>query len=379
MRKLISQKYRALWIGLGLTGALGATALWLPRIHESDDLLPRTPAASSASTPLGRSALEKKLLTEIRWVLKKCLLRSGAIAVSPTKESINPYFSNLFVYAMLRTTREHDATAVRWFRWYFDHLNRPDRHGIPGTIDDYRVNWLGKETPTGDADSTDSYAATLLLAVGEYLVQTRDRAFLETHFADLQLVAKAALATQKASGLTEAKPDYAIAYTMDNVEVWAGLKRWADALAALGYASEAAQAQSKAARIQRAIEKHLWNAKTGTYVTHFGAAPEPWTKLYPHASASLWTLVFGLPEALPRASLMWKAFQPIQPRWVDGSADSFAWAAIASAAIRAGDAAAAERWNERVERRNRWVRSWPWHVGESAGVMLYRLAQLEAL
>ncbi len=81
-------------------------------------------------------------------------------------------------------------------------------------------------------------------------------------------------------------------------------------------------------------------------------------------------MVFGLPEAETRKNELWASFKAnLSGPWIEGRADQFVWSMLAFAGARAGDRNTLDAWEARL--RLRGSRDWPWHVGESAGYLLY--------
>src|SRR5438309_8811545 len=108
--------------------------------------------------------------------------------------------------------------------------------GLACTIYDFKVSG-STETPTNDADSTDSYAATFLSLAWAYW-KTGDpnaRAYIQTLKYPLDCIGGVIVQTKQPNGLTWAKPDYQIQYLMDNCEVYRGLRDLANIFGASDY------------------------------------------------------------------------------------------------------------------------------------------------
>src|SRR5208337_3394273 len=148
-------------------------------------------------------------------------LSDGAILY--TSAEIVPYYSNLAAIGLAKTPA-HYPQVKAWMEWYMRHLNYPDKWGLYCTVYDYNVSGT-TETPTNDADSTDSYAATFVSLAWAYW-QTGDadaQAYIKTLRHQLDCIGGVMVQTQQSNGLTWAKPDYQIQYLMDNCEVHKGL------------------------------------------------------------------------------------------------------------------------------------------------------------
>lgn len=180
--------------------------------------------------------------------IASCLVSSGAIIMGQNMlytfqgtphYKICPYFSNLAAIALLDNPILSNLAIVKnWMIWVFNHLN-PD-----GSIYDYYVDEMsgGTEHPSIDAypsenipdfDSQDSYAATFLTLARKYAeVVPADISWLRGYSYQLELVGNALYSVvddgnhyfnqfgpDNDDGLTVAKLDYQVKYTMNNLEV----------------------------------------------------------------------------------------------------------------------------------------------------------------
>jgi hypothetical protein len=129
-----------------------------------------------------------------------------------------PYYSNLAAIGVVRTGNPvYYAKVKAWMQWYVAHLNYPDKWGLSCTVYDYSVSGT-TETPTNDADSTDSYAATFVSLAWAYW-QTGDATaqnYIKTLKYQLDCIGGVMVQTQQRNGLTWAKPNYQVQYLMDN-------------------------------------------------------------------------------------------------------------------------------------------------------------------
>jgi hypothetical protein len=146
----------------------------------------------------------------------------GALLFTP--DIIEPYFANLAAIGMTKDPNRMPQ-VVSWMKWYVNHLNWPDKWGLYGTMYDYTVS-NGIETPTQQADSTDSYAATFMSLVWNAW-QSGDKSaqsYILGISYQLDVIGGVLIQTQQSDGLTWAKPDYQIKYLMDNCEAYRGLR-----------------------------------------------------------------------------------------------------------------------------------------------------------
>lgn len=168
--------------------------------------------------------------TEARERLRALQLPDGALPLGGGKKLV-PYFSCL---AALGLVAAGETEAARlYLRWHDAH-REPDGTLFDGELTD--TGWRKLTT----RDSTDSYAAVYL----ELAAALKETRFVAPTLAVLRR-------ERQSNGLTVAKPDYPVCYTMDNVEVWRGFR--------------AVEAGADAARTLAAIDKELWDERAQCY------------------------------------------------------------------------------------------------------------------
>jgi hypothetical protein len=325
---------------------------------------------------------------------------SGAIAEStvlgPGKVSLHPYEANIGARAMVAAGPRYLPMVKHYIQWYLSHLNRPDQHGVYGTVYDYDydpVTCVGTYQPdprTGEApkyDSTDAYAGTFLSLVRHYAeANPADSSFLRSQqtTTDLQRIADVIITTGRPNGLTEATPSYPAQYLLDNVEAQRGLQDYVWVVAnVLGDSAAAIRPAVQAAIIRYAIEIRLWQASRtpGMYGWAADQLSPSWVNWYPDAIAQLWP-VWDLLGPSARQSAAWHQFVLRWPTWVD-STPSYGSSGVghdpnsyvAYAAARAGDRAALDDYLSRSE--VNWIdrgRPPPWTVADSGFRALAALA-----
>lgn len=216
----------------------------------------------------------------------------------------NPYFANWGVYGVLlgappRSRSASAEIAKKWILWYTSHLNKD------GTIDDYRGP-AGALKATGKYDSSDAYAATFLAVCYAYHEQTGDAPLLFAHWDRIMRVAEACLLTQQKSGLTHARPDYPVAYLMDNVEVWYGLNAFQRLCRNMRKKQEQRRFAEEADRVFAAIEQWFWSPTEGHYSWALhpnGKRESGLDRWYPHQMGNLLTIAL-LPAEERRTALL---------------------------------------------------------------------------
>jgi len=245
-------------------------------------------------------------------IIRKCQLEDGMIRMKAAGSPVwtVPYCSNFAVMALLAAHAIHpnqpDLRRVeRWLIWYAD-KQEPD-----GTICDREGN-LESYRSQGKRDSTDSYAATFLMAVYRY-----QRAVPGVVRPEIIQAARKVLtaigAVVQSDGLTIAKPDYPVKYLMDNLEVYGGLQEGALFFDATENIQEARKARQLAKAVKGSLQK-FWSEKEQC----FGCAIDlkdnlscdDLSKPYPHGLAQL----FALAHLAPERTILWqrlrKCFSP---------------------------------------------------------------------
>lgn len=224
-----------------------------------------------------------------------------------------PYFANLAVLGLMhgappaRRSQAQDV-AKKWLRWYAAHLN------ADATMDDH-TGTPGALKPTGKYDSSDAYAGTFLSAFGAYMDRTGDGVLFQELFPAAKRIAAASRLTLQKSGLTHARPDYPVAYLMDNVEVWHGLDAYARLCETLGKKAEAKESRLQADALFDAIDRWMWQPQEGVYawaIHPSGKREAGLDKWYPCQMANLMAVAL-LPEGERRNDLMTRLRVRLQP------------------------------------------------------------------
>ena len=320
----------------------------------------RSPASGEPAYPVDRGMIE----AEYGW-LASSQRPDGALAQTPQKNAVVPYFANLSAMVLVA---ENPGLVREYLTWYLAHLNRPDQWGLDGTIYDYTY-YGGIEESTKTYDSADSYAATFLSLVAAYCRTTGDLNFAKDNREKLQMVADVIVGLQDADGLVWASPDGKTKYLMDNAENYRGLSDWADLLAALGDQNSARLYARRAANIKLGIALRLWSPWKKQYAWSLDSSGNrAWVRggvWYPDAVSQLYPLLFGVvPVDGSEARTVWRRFTEAFPRWYElEREDPFPWAIVAYAAARLGEKDSARAYIEQIRKRKD---SAPWFGAESA-------------
>jgi hypothetical protein len=305
-----------------------------------------------------------------RWLATQ-QLSDGAILY--TSSAINPYFSNLAAQGWTKDPTEYGRVEA-WMQWYIAHLNWPDKWSLNGTIYNYTVSGT-VETSTGDADSTDAYAATFLSLAWAYWSTGNPSAqsYIQSVAYYIDIIGQAVIATQQSDGLTWAKPSYPIKYLMDNCTAYGGLQDAASLFAALGGTSKSSYYSQHAAQMKQGI-MGLWLSSEGSWAIYRDNAGNELTPnfatWYPDATSQLFPVLYGVvASSQKRAQTIYSKFNSAWPGWPTlsfNSQDPFPWVTVAAAATQMGDKSRVNRYITTIQ--NRYVATgfpWPWYCLEA--------------
>lgn len=313
---------------------------------------------------------------EADWILTQQRASGAVVTPYPGQPKIVPYFAHLALYGPAAWGLSLPQVQV-YLDWYLSRLERPDRYGVTGTVYDYYLDERGSEVPAYTYDSSDSYAATFLTLVRLYYGTSGDRAWLEDHWPELDLVAGAMLATLQKDNLTLARPDWRVKYLMDNCEVYRGLKDYAWLLAEAGCTGEAEGYEALAGKVRESLEaKMRVNGGYCPAIYRAGLRRRPnWKKWYPDALAQLFPIITGIvsPDG-ETARRLYGNFLRNYPRWYEQTTpENFITTLAVYAAALMDDRWRVRRYVEGLEE-NIIARAhpWPYHAAE-AGILLLAL------
>jgi hypothetical protein len=295
---------------------------------------------------------------------------SGALLYAPTQ--IDPYFANIAAIGMTKDPNRM-AQVTAWINWYITHLNWPDKWGMYGTTYNWNVSSNGTETPSYQADSTDSYAATFLSLVWNAWKtgNSNARTLIAGLSYQLDAIGGVLIQTQQSDGLTWAKPDYQIKYLMDNCEAYRGLRDLALLFQnAFGNTAKATYYNNAANKMQSGILGMWLNGKWAVYKDGIGRLAAPnmgvW---YADATAQLFPVLMGVvPASDTRAKQSYAAFNTAWPNWPTlsyNTKDAFPWCLVGEGAAAMGDNARLATYINSIQKK--YVSSgfpWPFYNAE---------------
>jgi len=253
-----------------------------------------------AFTDFDTSLYSAIIEAEANWLVS-IQTESGAIplVLGMPIANINPYFACFAALGLVEAGR-YDA-VIKYMDWHLSHLNRtPDVNGHVGTIYDWMEDVItGEEAPTKKYDSTDSYAALFLMLADSFIAKSGNTEYFKDKKADIELIYDAMMSTES-YGLTWATPTYKVKYTMDNSEVYAGIKS-AENLMKNFYNDEAKATEygAKGQELREALEEVLWNGDQHRYYQGKGfnaILPTDITQFYPDALCQFYPALFGAIE-----------------------------------------------------------------------------------
>lgn len=303
--------------------------------------------------PANASVSATWIQEQVDFILSK-QVPSGAILGTGTK--ISPYFGNEAAIGLLEAnTPASRAGALAWMEWYLGHLNASATNVPANSVFDYTYDpATHAETSTGDFDSVDSYASTTL-NVAHAAWETGNttlRNYVTANITSYEAIANildyggtagVRIETGDQAGLTIAKPSYAIAFTMDNAEVYSGLNDFAQLESAMGRSTESTYYQGWAVTTQDAIISKLWNPANHNWDWAYANSSDT-NVFYPQATAQLWPAMLGVVSPSDaKAVSAWGQFTASWPNWYsDAAPDAYPWTAVAYAGRIMGEGAEAD-------------------------------------
>lgn len=260
-------------------------------------------------------------------------LESGAFPIyanTSGSESINPYFSDYVAIALLNRPDLYAENVKKYINWHFDHLNDD------GTIYDYYIE-NNVEKPKGTYDSTDSYAATFLMLLEKYCEKTGDINFITKHKSDVISVYNSMISTLY-NGLTYAKKDHPVIYTMDNSEVYAALLESEKLFKLLEESGLANDCLEKSSQLKTELNKQLWN-KNCYFET--GINKEDGTvsnkyllnEYYPSGLAQLFPVIYNAVDTEKKMSVYYDVKRRFDIGSVAYKEDYYCFIALAAASV----------------------------------------------
>ncbi len=230
-----------------------------------------------------------------------------------------------------------------------------------------------------DYDSKDSYAATFLTLARKYAeVVPADTSWLRGYSDQIESIGNALyscvddsshqFSSDNNDGLTVAKTDYQVKYTMDNSEANEGLRDMVWLEQNIDYYHNSFFYQNLLNNNNNGFA-NLWDDTASTYYVAEGSQPANWNTFYPDATCQLWPIWTGvISPSSSRASNLYNTFNSYYPDWQNGKYyDPFPWAAICYVAAVMNDSSRVNSYLSYVqELLNKGQYPANWYNGEAA-------------
>jgi hypothetical protein len=260
--------------------------------------------------------------------LLQCQLPSGTFRISPHSPTINPYFTNL---ALLALVPLGELSAVkRHLDWYLSHVS------ADGFVNDYLLKG-GQEIDTGKADSEDSYHATFFTLLAAYLKESGDIQWFMKNRDVLRRLLSALLSLQQPDGLTWAKRRWKVKYLMDNCEGYKGLADAAFLFGEIGEKEAAQLARDRALACRSGIAA-TYDPVRKSFAVYDRYYPR-WAKWYPDATSQAFPVLYGIiPPQCGEAIQLYDQMTASFPRFdTFHTGDLYPWMIMGEYARRMGD------------------------------------------
>ncbi len=211
-----------------------------------------------------------------------------------------PYTLNLFAIDKLEN-RRNIKHIKNYIEWIFTKLNYPDKHGLTGSIYDFHISQDGEEISSETYDSVDSYSATFLILLNEYVKITGDRNFISGFRTQIEDIAYTIAHLMDKDGLTSAIPQSDVKYLMDNCEVFGGLIAFSELSKLMGWKLEDYY-EDIAIAVRHGIFNYFYNQQNQNFnwaVDDKIVHTSDWNVFYPDAYAQLFPIVYKLVDEQP--------------------------------------------------------------------------------
>jgi hypothetical protein len=287
--------------------SVGARRLFGVALAVALGLAPQVSAAQSSR--------DAQIAAVSDWIATACTGPFGTFRVHPHGKYVSGYFGNIISIGLIAAKTRPDL-ALEWMKYYVGSAH-DSASGVDGVPDDVNIQADGSLKTRGRPDSTDAYGATFMM-VSRAAFESGDpalRDFVLAHKSDVLRIGESSLATQQPNGLTWSRPQYRIAYAIDNMQVYRGMLDGA-ALVQEAFHDTATAARWRAAANKTAhgIATYLWEPATTSYRPyvneHLEGPSADLSQPYPGALAQDMAIVYGLPDLTPQrdASILSRTF-----------------------------------------------------------------------
>lgn len=258
--------------------------------------------------------------SDANWI-KTSILTSGQMAGAiayypdaPGLKQIRPYFANYAAFGLIQATAatgdsQYVNAAWDYLTWYGTHM---DAAGYVHDWDLVNGTWV-----QGGYDSTDSYAATFLMAVRAAYRVSGNTTKLQSLSWPIQVAISIIHSTQQSDGLTWATPAWHMKYAEDAVESYQGLLAGQSLANTLGLTSTSTDAGNFAYALLSGLGT-MWNSSNNTVYwakAEDGTLSAPdWTVLSPDIMAQGWQVSYKTATGT-RASIILSQIDSHMSNW----------------------------------------------------------------
>jgi len=267
-----------------------------------------------------------------------------------------PYFGHVAARGLLKTGVNNHSNVKSWMNWYIAHLDSTGR-----AVNHYYHADGKTDSIVGpnDIDAQDADPALFWMLASEYFSATGDKMFFSRYVKGRLETAEKFIADSltDVDGLSFANLDFAMKYTMDNAELYAGL----NALATIEkevYKDNTRYSlyKTKAEKLQKAIALRLFDPVSGIYKNSANMKTNPTHWYDEGVVATLWPQLCGVetyssPSATRQRDLLSQNFNEKNGKDWTGikfvkdsiPVDTYPWASVGYIFSQAGDTTAGHK------------------------------------
>ena len=277
---------------------------------------------SPTATPVFDPAGINYLPAEVD-AIEQAQLADGAIEPATGSPTLDPYgamygAAGLARFAQLTGNTQAAQDAWAALQWY-----AAAQDPTTGAVPAYTVTNGTLQTPV-ESDSLDATAGVFLVAVDNYWAATSNRSQLTNLQPNIQVAVNAITSLQQPDGLIYDRPDWPVAYLMDNAEAYGGLTAAQHLATTLGDAALATQAANAASALATAWNTSMWDQGGMTngfsYAYNNGIQPTSWSYFSPDSLAQAWAVAYGLATPSHATAIM-NNFTADWTQWDQPAAD----------------------------------------------------------
>lgn len=214
----------------------------------------------------------------------------------PYMDFFEPY--NVCILALNELEHGRMLPEIKnYIKWYFEHLNYPDKHKLTGTIYDYVIR-DGQERATRKYDSIGAYSGVFLHLLDRYVSVTGDTGILKENWKKIEDITYTIVYMQDPKdSLMRVLPTTDQKKLADNCEAYGGIRAYNQLRRHLGmgrskfYASKEEEFKNAILGLYRSsYNSFIWMIEDGR------SRASNWDTFYPDAYVQLLPVYYGLLE-----------------------------------------------------------------------------------